>query len=114
MATALPVIGVFGMGAATGIISFSKFLHWLLGRFHKQTLLVMAGFIIGSLVKVWPWSNMEAIKSSQFPHIPEKALVLIPAEQVDMHYVGAIIFAFIGFFLVSGVEIMGKILGKKD
>ena len=114
MATALPVIGVFGMGAATGIISFSKFLHWLLGKFHKQTLLVMAGFIIGSLVKVWPWSNMEAIKASQFPHIPEKALVLIPAEQVDMHYVGAIIFAFIGFFLVSGVEIMGKILGKKD
>lgn len=114
MATALPVIGVFGMGAATGIISFSKFLHWLLGKFHKQTLLAMAGFIIGSLVKVWPWSNMEAIKSSQFPHIPEKALVLIPAELVDMHYVGAIIFAFIGFFLVSGVEIMGKILGKKD
>lgn len=114
MATALPVIGVFGMGAATGIISFSKFLHWLLGMFHKQTLLVMAGFIIGSLVKVWPWSNMEAIKASQFTHIPEKALVLIPAEQVDMHYVGAIIFAFIGFFLVSGVEIMGKILGKKD
>lgn len=114
MVTALPVIGVFGMGAATGIISFSKFLHWLLGKFHKQTLLVMAGFIIGSLVKVWPWSNMEAIKASQFPHIPEKALVLIPAEQVDMHYVGAIIFAFIGFFLVSGVEIMGKILGKKD
>lgn len=114
MATALPVIGVFGMGAATGIISFSKFLHWLLGKFHKQTLLVMAGFIIGSLVKVWPWSNIEAIKASRFPHIPEKALVLIPAELVDMHYVGAIIFAFIGFFLVSGVEIMGKILGKKD
>lgn len=114
MATALPVIGVFGMGAATGIISFSKFLHWLLGKFHKQTLLLMAGFIIGSLVKVWPWSNIEAIKASQFPHIPEKALVLIPAELVDMHYVGAIIFAFIGFFLVSGVEIMGKILGKKD
>lgn len=114
MATALPVIGVFGMGAATGIISFSKFLHWLLGKFHKQTLLVMAGFIIGSLVKVWPWSNIEAIKASQFPHVPEKALVLIPAELVDMHYVGAIIFAFIGFFLVSGVEIMGKILGKKD
>ena len=114
MATALPVIGVFGMGAATGIISFSKFLHWLLGMFHKQTLLVMAGFIIGSLVKVWPSSHMEAIKASQFTHIPEKALVLIPAEQVDMHYVGAIIFAFIGFFLVSGVEIMGKILGKKE
>lgn len=113
LTTSLPVIGVFGAGAVTGIITFSKFLHWLLGRFHKQTLLVMAGFIIGSLVKVWPWSNMEAIKASQFPSIPEKALTLIPAEQVDMHYAGAIGFALIGFFLVTGIEFMGKTLGKR-
>lgn len=113
LATALPVIGVFAAGAASGIITFSKFLHWLLGKFHKQTLLVMAGFIIGSLVKVWPWSNMEAIKASQFPIVPEKALSLIPAEQVDMHYAGAIIFALIGFLVVTGIENLGKVAGKK-
>lgn len=113
LATALPIIGVFGAGAATGIITFSKFLHWLLGKFHTQTLLVMAGFIIGSLVKVWPWSNMEAIKESQFPNLPEEALILIPMEQVDMHYIGATIFALIGFFLVISVELMGKALAKK-
>lgn len=112
--TTLPVIVVFGAGAATGIISFSKFLHWLLGKFHKQTLLVMAGFIIGSLVKVWPWSNMDAIKASQFQNVPEDALYLIPVEQVDMHYMGAIIFAFVGFLLVTGVELMGKAFAKKN
>lgn len=110
----LPIIGVFGAGAACGIVSFSKFLHWLLERFHKQTLLVMAGFIIGSLVKVWPWSNMEAVKASQFPNLPEEALALIPVEQVDMHYTGAIIFALVGFFLVTGLELMSKAFGKKD
>lgn len=110
----LPIIGVFGAGAACGIIAFSKFLHWLLGRFHKQTLLVMAGFIIGSLVKVWPWSNMEAIKASQFPLLPEEALALIPNSQVDMHYTGAIIFALVGFFLVTGLELLSKAFGKKD
>ena len=113
LATALPIIGVLGVGAATGIIAFSKLLHWLLGKFHTQTLLVMAGFIIGSLVKVWPWSNMEAIKESQFPGLPEEALALIPLEQVDMHYTGAVIFALVGFFLVTGIELLGKAFGKK-
>ncbi len=110
----LPIVAVFAVGAATGIISFSKFLHWLLGRFHRQTLIVMAGFIIGSLVKVWPWSNMEAIKASQFPDVPEAALALIPDAQVDMHYAGAIIAALVGFFLVSGIELLSKVIGKKN
>ena len=108
IAGTLPIIAVFGAGAATGIVSFSKFLHWLLGKFHKQTLLVMAGFIIGSLVKVWPWSNMDAIKASLYPDLPEDALSQIPLESVDMHYMGAVIFAFAGFFLVTGIELLSK------
>ncbi len=114
LAGSLPIIAVFGVGAATGIVSFSKFLHWLLGKFHKQTLLLMAGFIIGSLVKVWPWSNMEAIKESQFPGLTAQALELIPAELVDMHYTGAIIFALVGFLLVTGIELMSKAFAKKN
>ena len=112
IAGTLPIIGVFGIGAVCGIISFSKFLHWLLGKFHKQTLLVMAGFIIGSLVKVWPWSNMMTIKESQFPNLPTEALEQIPTEQVDMHYCTAIIFALAGFFLVTGVELLSKSLQR--
>ncbi len=111
----LPIVAVFGLGAATGIISFSKFLHWLLGRFHRETLLVMAGFIIGSLVKVWPWSNMDAIKQSQFPAVPEELLHTIPVEQVDMHYACAAIAALAGFLLVSGIEMLSKVIaGNKS
>ena len=51
----LLIICVFAVGAAIGIVTFSKFLHWLLARWNRETTLVLAGFIIGSLVKVWPW-----------------------------------------------------------
>ena len=95
----LIIIAVFMAGAVVGILGFSKFLHWLLARWNKETLIVLAGFIIGSLVKVWPWSNVEAL------------------EQVEatgsMHIGGAVIFALIGFCLVTGVEIAGKLLSKK-
>ena len=87
-------LAVFLVGAVVGILSFSKFLHWLLARWHKETLIVLAGFIIGSLVKVWPWSNEEALM------------------QDELHIAGAIIFAVIGFSLVTGIELASKLLKK--
>ena len=126
----LVIIGVFLIGAVVGILGFSKFLHWLLARWHKETLIVLAGFIIGSLVKVWPWSNTEAIVCSQFPAvaalaesaeegsmIAQKALdaaVSAQASQIDPQIGLAIIFAIIGFSLVTGIEIAGKRLSRKE
>ena len=116
------ILCVFLVGAVVGILGFSKFLHWLLARWHKETLIVLAGFIIGSLVKVWPWSNGEAIVTSQFPELATLAETTqsgLPAEIVsqymtsaDMHIGGAILFALIGFTLVTGIEIAGKVLSK--
>lgn len=95
----LLILCVFLVGAVVGILGFSKFLHWLLARWNKETLIVLAGFIIGSLVKVWPWSNAEA---------------LAQAEAAGGLQIGwAILFALIGFSLVTGIEIAGKIIGKK-
>ena len=94
----LLILGVFMVGAVVGILGFSKFLHWLLARWNKETLIVLAGFIIGSLVKIWPWSNAEALQQ---------------VEATDsMHIGGAIAFALIGFFLVTGIEIAGKLIKK--
>lgn len=109
------VMAVFLVGAVCGIIGFSKFLHWLLARWHKETLIVLAGFIIGSLVKVWPWSNMDAIVCSQFPEVDlaDEAMIQTLSSSVDLHIGGAILFALIGFSLVSGIEIAGKVIGQK-
>lgn len=113
------IIAVFGIGCVVGLLSFSKFLHWLLAKYKRQTILVMVGFITGSLVKVWPWSNMETIAISQFPELmdlPEDVIVgTLPGymDQINMHYTGAVIFAIIGFVLILGIELAGKIIAKK-
>ena len=59
-----PVLVVFLVGCAVGIVAFSKTLHWLLGHFEQQTMLVLTGFILGSLLKVWPWSA-ESLSSAE-------------------------------------------------
>jgi len=116
----LLIICVFGVGAVIGILAFSKFLHWLLARWQKETMIVLAGFIIGSLVKVWPWSNMEAIVCSQYSAVA--ALKDTPvfneavaqfADSIDPQIGSAILFAVIGFCLVTGIELAGKMITKK-
>ena len=142
------ILGIFLIGACVGILAFSKFLHWLLARWNKETLIVLAGFIIGSLVKVWPWSNTDAIVCSQVPAVAAlrdaaeaaaeagaeasgafggalaeagaeaaqkayEAAVAAHASQIDPQIFSAVIFALIGFFLVTGIEIAGKKINKK-
>lgn len=122
--TSACILVVFLAGAVVGIISFSKFLHWLLARWNKETMIILAGFIIGSLVKVWPWSNTQAIVYSQFPEAAALAGSGAPQEMIDatvarlapmtdMHIAGAILFAVLGFCLVTGIEVAGKLIGKK-
>ena len=90
----LLILGVFMVGAVVGILGFSKFLHWLLARWHRTTLIVLAGFIIGSLVKVWPWSNAEAMEQ---------------VSRCGGYLWGwALLFAVIGFSLVTVIEIVGR------
>ena len=115
----LLILGVFGLGAIIGILAFSRFLHWLLARWQKETMIVLAGFIIGSLVKIWPWSNAEAIVLSQFPELAASGESL-PAEIIsqymasaDLHIGGAVLFALIGFCLVTGIEMAGKLASRK-
>jgi putative membrane protein len=92
------ILGVFLIGAVVGILGFSKFLHWLLARWHRSTLIVLAGFIIGSLVKVWPWSNAEALAQADAAG--------------GMLWGWALLFAVSGFSLVTGIELIAK-KGKK-
>ena len=132
----LLIMVVFLVGAVVGILGFSKFLHWLLARWHKETLIVLAGFIIGSLVKVWPWSNTEAIVCSQFPAVAElgelaeaaaesgigaeaarkvfDAAVASHTSMIEPQIFSAVVFALIGFCLVTGIEMAGKMLSKKS
>jgi putative membrane protein len=50
----LLTIFVFVAGCGVGLLSFSKFLRWLLSRHESWTMAALGGFMIGSLRKIWP------------------------------------------------------------
>ena len=53
----LKTILIFGAGTVVGLLSFSKLLKWLFEKYHRMTLAVITGFMIGSLNKIWPWKT---------------------------------------------------------
>lgn len=63
----LSVIIPFALGAATGLVLFSRFLSWLLARFYQPTLLAINGLLIASLWVIWPFQNRvyETIKGKE-------------------------------------------------
>lgn len=49
------VILVFGLGCICGLLIFSRFLHFLFQNYKDNLLSVLSGFLIGSLIKIWPF-----------------------------------------------------------
>jgi putative membrane protein len=47
------------LGCLIGILSFSQLLQWLLKQWHDRVMSFMLGFVVGALVKVWPWQIEE-------------------------------------------------------
>ncbi len=90
------VLIVFGLGCLIGLVAFSKFLHWLLEKHERETLIVMIGFVLGALVKVWPWLHMDEITAAN-------ALAGTPGA---MHIGAAVAFCAIGSAIVILLEIL--------
>lgn len=53
----LNILLVFTLGSATGLVSFSHLLNYVLKHFKHITTAVIIGFISGSLGVVWPWKK---------------------------------------------------------
>lgn len=47
------------LGGAAGLAIFSRLLSWFLRYYHAVTLMVLIGFLIGSLYVIWPYQERE-------------------------------------------------------
>ncbi len=107
------ILVVFLAGAGVGIISFSNVLSWLLKKFHNQTIALLAGFMVGSLNKVWPWKNTLETFTDRHgelkPLIQENVLPM--AYEGDPHLYSAIVLAIVGFILIFVIE---RVAVQKD
>lgn len=108
----------FAIGAALGLMAFSRFLSWLLDNYHAGTLAVLLGFLVGSLAVTWPWKVV--LESYTNRHGESVALVqnnVLPGEylaanQADPMTISVLGMMLVGIFLVLFTEVLAKKLTK--
>lgn len=57
IAPTLKIIIPIAIGMIGGLLAFSHFLSWIYKKFKNQTVAILSGFILGSLIIIWPWKN---------------------------------------------------------
>ncbi len=66
------IVSFFALGCLVGLLTFSRVLSWLFNKYSEPTYVLLSGFLIGSLYKIWPWRNVERVmdkKSGQIINI---------------------------------------------
>ncbi|MDD4109750.1 MAG: DUF368 domain-containing protein [Prolixibacteraceae bacterium] len=114
----LRVLLIFIAGAAIGIVAFSNLLSWLLKKYHNLTIAVLAGFMAGSLNKIWPWKRITQTftdRHGEIKPLTEKNILPGNYEQFtgqDSWITWAVILAVTGFITIFVIEGLTK--RKKD
>ena len=65
---AMLTTGIFILGCITGLLSFSRVLSWAFKKYEGATLAALAGLLLGSLNKVWPWQKVLATRINSEGH----------------------------------------------
>ena len=116
----IPVIIVFVVGCFLGLLGFSRFLSWVLTHYRFPTLALLAGFMIGSLNKVWPWKEITAFRiNSKGLQVPALDQSILPWQYIektgqDPKLFLAVLFAALGIFLVVAIEKIAAVLKSKN
>ncbi|MDZ7608706.1 MAG: DUF368 domain-containing protein [Cyclobacteriaceae bacterium] len=111
------VLLVFGAGCVTGLLGFSHIVSWFLRKYHDITVAVLAGFMVGSLNKIWPWKEvLETRLTSKGEVVPLVERNLLPNDYIqkvgDPHMLQALLFFGIGILLIILIEKIANDYGK--
>jgi len=89
----------FGLGAATGVMLFSRFLEWLIRNYYQQTFRVITGILIGSLWIIWPF------QARTYQTIEDKSYLIDSVPIWPQELTGTVVVTF-GLIIVGIVTVI--------
>ena len=109
----ITAIIIFASGCVIGLLAFSKFLRWLLARFHAQTMATLCGFMLGSLRRIWPFKEIPS-ELADGVDLKHNQLSNIWPESLDGSFWLAVGLAITAFLLVILIDYAGRRLAKEE
>ncbi len=96
---------VFGLGCVFGLIIFSRILHFLFQNYKQNLLSLLSGFLIGSLIKIWPFRKaLETRINSDGIEETITSQPFLPNMEFQEELIFFAIFTLIGYFLISIIQ----------
>jgi len=115
----LKILGVFTLGSATGLVTFSHLLSFVLKHYKATSTAVILGFITGSLGVVWPWKRtiykMDGLGNALLDSNGDKIVVnyeRYPPNLGNPETWWAIFFVVLGILILLVLDWYGK--NRKD
>ncbi len=103
----LPVV----FGAIIGLLAFSHLLSWIFKKYKDQTISLLTGFMLGSLLILWPWKesvfsldeNGEHILNRSGEYLQEGYRFLLPDFSNGQTWI-AIVCIILGLLSIFAIE----------
>lgn len=115
----LPLL-VFAVGCAVGLLTFSRFLTFVLARARVATLALLVGFLLGSLVILWPWQQvLQTTIDLEGQARPIQTVPITPAHYQtisgDSQWLGCLLSALLGAGVVISLQgLAGRSANVRD
>jgi len=107
-------IAMVAAGCLVGITGFSRILSWLLARHYQITVGLLAGFMIGSLRKIWPFkSELSSGKKPSGDSIPAGFENTLPDFSTNAWWL-CLITAFLGGTLILTLHRLRKLFSSSS
>ena len=101
----LRIILVFGFGCIFGLLIFSRLLHFLFQNYKDNLLCILSGFLIGSLIKIWPFRKvLETRTNSEGINEVVVSQHVLPSPQDLESLLIFTIFSICGYLLITIIQ----------
>lgn len=97
--TKVSVVVPFALGCGAGLVVFSRFLKWLLSRWHDPVVAGLVGLLIGSLWRIWPYQHTKTVIVRDKPRVLE-AIPYWP-ESLEVAVLALFILGLVAVFAVE-------------
>ncbi len=105
----IDIMLIFALGAGLGLMMFSRLLSWLLHRYQDLMFSLLTGFMLGALLKVWPWKETISVRmNSKGLEVPFEQLNRLPEWVNNDQILLSCLMACIGFSCVFLLEKVSK------
>lgn len=100
----IAVLIAVALGAVVGLSIFSRFLSWLFAKHHDISVAALAGFMIGSVRKLWPWQKVIETRINSHGDVVPIATQNILPSQFDLTVIGIVALMAVGVAIVLYID----------